>query len=310
MIDWQGKRVLVTGGAGFIGSHLVDRLVELGAVVVVLDDFSTGRVENMDRAPAQLITADVCSIAACREACAGVDTVFHQAALANVPRSLERPAECIDVNVRGTATLFEAARDAKVRRIVFASSSSVYGDRTYLTGGDAPPSSPYALSKMMTEALAETFAASYGMELIGLRYFNVYGLRQTLESDAVVPRFLYAVTGGAQVVINGDGEQIRDFVHVSDVVEANLLAASCVDTNDAVIVRRRIAYSVLDVGTGRGVCLNHLAKLISPRPPLRRPARDGDVRHSVAHTSFAGSSLGFHAKVTLEEGLALTKATL
>jgi nucleoside-diphosphate-sugar epimerase len=316
MIDWQGRRVLVTGGAGFIGSHLVDRLVELGARVRVLDDFSTGREDNIHRrrigslAVAEqsraitVISATIEDAGICRKACDEVEIVFHQAALANVPESLREPGACIGVNVAGTATLFEAARDAKVQRVVYASSSAVYGNGRALRcrpegyaeheGEEGCASSPYALSKQMNEQLADMFASCYEMEFVGLRYFNVYGPRQIADSGAVVPCFLRAAAASAQLVINGDGGQTRDYVHVSDVVEANLLAAA------APLAVRSAAFNV---GTGRAVSLNTLAKLISNRPALHADARPDEARHSVADLTRARNALGYLPKVALEDGI-------
>ena len=308
MFDWQGRRVLVTGGAGFIGSHLVDRLVELGTDVKVIDNLSTGRATTFVNR-VRFTVADIRSLDSCVAACEDIDTVFHQAALAHVPRSLERPAECIDVNVRGTANLFEAARDAKVRRVVYASSSAVYrgiphGNGVLMEGGtyEDEATTPYALSKQVNEQLAGLFARCYDMSFVGLRYFNVYGPRQRLESGAVVPALIDAGESSGRFTINGSGEQVRDYVHVSDVVEANLLAAS------APSIAHGEAYA-LNVGTGRGVTLNYLAGLCVG-PPRHGPAREHDADRSVASTSCALAEIGFTSKITLEEGLALTMAAL
>ncbi|MFP5287555.1 MAG: NAD-dependent epimerase/dehydratase family protein, partial [Thermoanaerobaculia bacterium] len=224
--DLQGVSVLVTGGAGFIGSHLVDALVARGARVRVLDDLSTGRRENLQ--DAELIEGDIRNPEICRAACEGVEYVFHQAALGSVPRSLIDPGASIAVNVTGTANVFAAAREA--RRVIYASSSSVYGDGETVVkreGEEGRPLSPYAASKAMGEELAEVFGRCYGQELIGLRYFNVYGPRQSPDGPyaAVVPRLFQACREGEAPVIHGDGEQSRDFTWVGDAVLANLLAA-------------------------------------------------------------------------------------
>ncbi len=214
----NGRRTLVTGGAGFIGSHLVDALLARNARVTVLDDLSTGRLENLggnlDRIT--FLRGDVRDLQTCRRACQGADLVFHQAALGSVPRSMADPASTFAVNVGGMANVLTAARDAFVRRIVYASSSSVYGDSETLPkreGDEGRPLSPYALSKSTCEEVAAVFARCFGMDLVGLRYFNVYGPRQDPEGPyaAVVPRFFAAALAGEPPVVHGDGEQSRDF---------------------------------------------------------------------------------------------------
>ena len=243
-----GVRVLVTGGAGFIGSHLVDALVGVGARVKVLDNLSGGRLENLasSRSALEFIEGDIRDGRACAAACEGTQVVFHQAALGSVPRSLAEPATSIAVNVGGTANVFAAARDAGVRRIVYASSSSVYGDSAILPkqeGQEGLPLSPYALSKKMNEELADVFGRSYGLEFIGLRYFNVYGPRQDPNGPyaAVIPRFFSANIKGEPAVIYGDGEQSRDFTFVADAVRANLFAA---------VADRRASGAAYNVGGG------------------------------------------------------------
>jgi len=307
--SFAGERVLVTGGAGFIGSHLVDALLERGAEVRVLDNLSTGSRRNLahlgDTVDFRL--GDIRDPVACAEAMQGVRRVFHQAALGSVPRSLEDPGSTIDVNVAGTARIFAAARDAGVRRVVFASSSSVYGDSASLPkreGEEGKPLSPYALSKQMDERLAETFQRSFGMEIVGLRYFNVYGPRQNPEGAyaAVIPRFFKAYLGGDSPVIFGDGEQSRDFTFVRDAVSANLLAASA----DAGCCGR--AYNVAG---GRGTSLLELARLVgesvgTPRPPRHEAPRAGDVRHSLADLTLSRGSLGYSPEFDLPEGLPLS----
>ena len=300
--------MLVTGGAGFIGSHLVDALVARGARVRVLDDLSTGRIRNLDASADRIDfqRGDVRDAAACREAMRGVAYVFHQAALGSVPRSIADPATTIDVNVGGTARIFAAARDSGVRRVVFASSSSVYGDSERLPkreGEEGRPLSPYALSKQVDEQLAATFARCYGLELVGLRYFNVYGPRQDPEGAyaAVIPRFFKAYLDGAAPVIFGDGEQSRDFTYVADAVAANLLAGSA----DAGGCGR--AYNVAG---GRGTNLLELARLVGEaaggaRPPTHAAPRPGDVRHSLADLTLSRESLGFSPEFELPEGLPL-----
>ncbi len=305
----EGVAVLVTGGAGFIGSHLVDALVGSGARVRVLDDLSTGRPDNLaDRADEiELIEGDVRDAGACRRAAAGVELLFHQAALGSVPRSLVDPATTLAVNVQGTANVLTAAREAGVRRVVYASSSSVYGDSPRLPkreGEEGEPLSPYAASKRMTEQLAAVLARCYRLPVVGLRYFNVYGPRQDPAGPyaAVVPRFLTAgLTGGAPQIY-GDGRQTRDFTYVADAVCANLLAAA------APVVDGR----ALNVAGGRGVSILELARLVgrltgNDRPPEHRPPRPGDVPHSTADLERARAELGYQPRADLEEGLAATR---
>jgi len=304
--NFEGERVLVTGGAGFIGSHLVDALLARGAEVRVLDNLSTGSRSNLARAQGRIDfrLGDIRDSAACHDAAAGVSYVFHQAALGSVPRSLEDPGTTIDVNVGGTARVLAAARDAGARRVVFASSSSVYGDSERLPkreGEEGRPLSPYALSKQMDEELARSFQRSFGMEIVGLRYFNVYGPRQNPEGAyaAVIPRFFKASLRGEAPTIFGDGRQSRDFTFVEDAVTANLLAAGA----DAGCCGR--AYNVAG---GRGTDLLELARLIgesvgSPRAPLHAAPRAGDVRHSLADLSLSRSSLGYSPEFDLPEGL-------
>jgi len=303
------RPVLVTGGAGFIGSHLVDALLAEGRRVRVLDDLSTGRRENLAEARAaggdalDLLVGDLRDSEACERACRGVDLVYHQAALGSVPRSLADPATTIAVNVAGTANVFAAARDAGARRIVYASSSSVYGDSAELPkreGREGRSLSPYATSKRMGEALAEIFAASYGLELVGLRYFNVYGPRQSPEGPyaAVIPRFFEAALAGRAVTVHGDGGQSRDFTYVSDAVQANLLAA-----------RPEAPSGVYNVAGGRRTTILELAHAIQGElgvtaPPEHGPPRPGDVRDSLADLERAGRALGYRPEVPLEEGLA------
>jgi nucleoside-diphosphate-sugar epimerase len=304
--DFRGDAVLVTGGAGFIGSHLVDALVERGARVRVLDDLSTGSRDNLahhgDRV--ELLQGDLRDLDACRHACRGVRFAFHLAAVGSVPRSLEQPAATIAVNVAGTANLFAAARDAGVERIVYASSSSVYGDSQTLPkreGEEGAPISPYALSKAMNEELAATFARCFGQQLVGLRFFNVYGPRQSPQGPyaAVVPRFLAAIGNGEPMEIHGDGEQSRDFCYVDDAVAAALLAAAA----PAAACGR--AYNVAG---GERVTLNELAARLaavagSTAAAVHTAPRAGDVRHSQADLGAAREQLGYAPRVSLEEGL-------
>ncbi len=299
--------MLVTGGAGFIGSHLVAALVERGASVRVLDDLSSGREANLEavRDAVDLQVADLRDPVACGKAVAACELVFHQAALGSVPRSIEDPATSIDVNVTGTARLLAAARDAGVRRVIYASSSSVYGDSEALPkreGSEGRPLSPYALSKAVGEQLAATFARCYGLECIGLRYFNVYGPRQRPDGPyaAVIPRFFDAALAGTPPTIHGDGEQSRDFTAVDDAVEANLLAARVPLDAPAVAV---------NVAGGQRATVNELARRIldlcgASVEPQHGPPRPGDVRHSAADLHRAEAILGYRPRVELAAGLA------
>lgn len=310
IVDFKGLGVLVTGGAGFIGSHLVDELLARGATVRVLDNFFSGHRENLaqciDRI--DLVEGDIRNLDICKKAVDGVAYVFHQAALGSVPRSMDEPALSIEVNVGGTTNVFAASRDAKVRRVVYASSSAVYGDSTRLPkkeGEEGKPLSPYALSKWMNEELADTFARCFGLETVGLRYFNVYGPRQDPNGPyaAVVPRFFDACLRGVAPTIYGDGTQSRDFTFVADVVRANLLAASAPASSCG---------RGYNVGAGGTTSVNDLANTIIDVTgvklrPNYEPPRAGDVPFSQADVSDAKRNLGFEARIVLSDGLGRTK---
>jgi nucleoside-diphosphate-sugar epimerase len=299
--------VLVTGGAGFIGSHLVDALVERGATVRVLDNFSTGRRLNlahvMDRV--KIMEGDIRDLDVCRNAAEGVEVVFHQAAIGSVPRSMKDPSATFAANVQGTMNVFAACRDAGVIRIVYASSSSVYGDSAGLPkreGEEGEPLSPYALSKLVGEEIAAMFARCYGLEAVGLRYFNVYGPRQDPLGAyaAVIPRFFRAALRGEPLVIYGDGLQSRDFTFVEDAVRANLLAAGA--------PAETACGAAYNVAGGAQTTVIELARLIGEASgqtitPVHDPPRQGDVLHSLADLSLSESGLGYKAKTGLSEGL-------
>src|SRR5690242_17256252 len=300
-------RALVTGGAGFIGSHLVDALVARGSDVVVLDDLETGFRENVHR-DAQLTIGSVADPDAVHDAMAGCELVFHQAAHKAVLRSVEHPLPTDTVNTHGTLSVLEAARDLGVRRVVHASSSSVYGGAAPLpTPEDAPlrPRSPYAVSKLAAEEYCRVFAELYGLETVALRYFNVYGPRQRPDAlyAAVIPLFIDALLNQRAPVVHGDGRQSRDFTYVSDVVRANLLAAradAAASTGRVYNVAAGNEWTLLDVLRVLGEQLG-----VEPQPQFADP-RPGDVRHSRADAHAAERDLGFRAAVGLDDGLRLT----
>ena len=307
-------RCLVTGGAGFIGSWLVDTLIDNGHEVVVLDDFSSGHRHNLARATESdsftLLTGSVTDIEACRNACEGVDRVFHLAALTSVHRSIAEPVQTHEINTGGTVTLFISARDAGVKRIVWASSTAVYGNPECLPVVESlpvAPLSPYAATKAAGEQYACAFSEVYDMQIIGLRYFNVYGPRQDPDSDyaAVIPIFVRKALEGERPVIFGDGGQTRDFVFVRDVVAANMRAAF-----DAPDSAGGAAYNI---GTGTAVSVLDLWRTIAaaenmPAEPEFAPTRPGEVRDSVADITAAHTTFGFTPATDLRTGLKETIA--
>jgi nucleoside-diphosphate-sugar epimerase len=302
--------VLVTGGGGFIGSHLAGALLERGHRVRVLDNFATGSRSNVLGLgeDVELIEGDIQSYERASNAVAGCEVVFHQAALPSVPRSVQDPLTSNATNVIGTLNVLLASRDHGVRRVVCASSSSVYGpgDGAAPKREDQPavPISPYATAKLAGESYARSFTAVYGLETVALRYFNVFGPRQdpTSQYAAVIPNFIGALLAGERPVIFGDGEQSRDFTYVSNVVEANLLA---MDASSAV------AGEVYNVACGERVTLNHLVGelrelLDADVEPIYAAPRAGDIRHSLADLSRAREALGYEPSVLLREGLERT----
>jgi nucleoside-diphosphate-sugar epimerase len=289
--------VLVTGGGGFVGSHLVDALLDRGLRVRVIDNFATGQPQAVN-ARAQLLRADIRELESIRPAFAGVDCVFHVAALPRVPLSIERPVETHMVNVVGTLNVLVAARDAGVRRVVYSGSSSAYGDqpRLPLREDMAPnPMNPYALQKLTGEQYARLFHRLFSLQTLTLRYFNVYGPRMATEGAyvTVISVFLRARRAGKPLTICGDGEQSRDFTHVRDVVRANVMALDC-----AVADGRAI-----NIGNGRNITINRVAELIGG-PTVKIPARPGDARHTLADNGEAGRILGWRPEVVFEDGLA------
>lgn len=295
----SAERVVVTGGAGFIGSHLVERLLEEGYRVRVFDDFSSGTRENLQSSlrSIELCEGDIRDIDACRRAMKGSEFVLHHAARASVPASIDDPTTTMAVNVAGTANVFLAARDAKVRRVVYASSSAIYGNAPNLPSREQDVgvlSSPYALSKHTNEELANLFAELYEMDFVGLRYFNVYGPRQDPAATyaAVVARTLAACRAGETPVVHGDGEQSRDFVFVRDVAYANLLALQGTWTGGS---------RIYNIGSGQGTTINQLVATIQQETGsscrvAHTNARQGDIRESVADCSRAQSELGWQAR--------------
>lgn len=301
-------RALVTGAAGFIGSHLAARLVSEGHDVVGLDDLSEGVTENLDRAPGmRFVRADLRDAEAVRSAASGVEVVFHQGAKRSVPRSIREPELFTDVNVLGTLNVLLAAREAGAR-VVSASSSSVYGDQQVfpLVESMPPlPRSPYAASKLAGEAYCRAFTVSMGVPTVSLRYFNVYGPGQDPASEyaAVVPRFALACLTGRRPVIHGDGEQARDFTYIDDVVEANLLAARA--GGDAHGLPFNIGGG--EEPTSVNDALRIVAELIGVSPdPVFEPPREGDVRRTEADVSLARELLGYDPAVGMRVGLQRT----
>ena len=303
------KRVyLVTGGAGFIGSHICERLLKEGQSVRVLDNFVSGKESNLESigGDVDLIRGDIRDAQTVAGAVKGVDIVFHEAALGSVPRSVADPVTTHEVNITGTLNVLLAARDAGVRRVVYASSSSVYGDTKVLPkheGMTGQPLSPYALSKLAGEHYINVFNRVYGFEAVSLRYFNIFGPRQDPESQyaAVIPRFVQALLEGRQPVIYGDGLQSRDFTYVENVVEANLLASEAdAASGRAFNVACGGRYSLLDL-------LDKLKQILgSSIEPIHEAPRAGDVRDSQAAIEAAQNALGYRVKVGFDEGLRRT----
>ena len=301
-------KVLVTGGGGFIGSHVVDRLLAEGHEVRALDNFTTGRRENLDGVldDIELVEGDIQSYERAHTAVRGCDIVLHQAALPSVPRSVLDPLTSNASNVIGTLNVLLAARDSGVRRVVLASSSSVYGANPELPkheGLQTRPIAPYAVAKLAAECYAQSFFCVYGLDSVVLRYFNVFGPRQDPRSEyaAVVPKFIVAALQGTSPVIFGDGEQTRDFTYVQNVVQANLLA---MDAPEA-------AGKVFNVAYGDSVTLNRLVQLFGEATgrPLAvdyAAPRPGDVRHSRADITRARIELGYEPEIDLSEGLRRT----
>jgi nucleoside-diphosphate-sugar epimerase len=318
-VDWkklhgtafQGARVLVTGGAGFIGSHLSEALATMGAKVVVLDDLSGGSESNLDGfGPVEFISGTILDEQTLKGAIQGCRFVFHQAALGSVPGSVAEPRKYHDANDRGTLNVLEAARAAGVKRVMFAASSSAYGDSPELPKVEtlAPQAlSPYAANKLACESLMSAYANSYGLDTVALRYFNIFGPRQNANSAyaAVIAAFASMMLAGKKPTIYGDGEQSRDFTYVANAVHANLLAARR---------EQNLAGMVINVACGTRISVNQLASTMAEQlgradlTPNYGPTRAGDVKHSIADLTRARTTLGYEPIVDFKTGLGATMA--
>jgi len=311
--DIRQKSFLITGGAGFIGSHIVDYLLTNGARKVrVLDNLSTGLQSNVDlftqHPHYEFVLGDIRDTATCQLACAGMDFVSHQAALGSVPRSVKDPVSTNEVNVTGFLNMLTAAKDAAVKTFVFASSSAVYGDEPHLPKVEeriGNPLSPYAVTKKTNELYADVFSKLYGMNIIGFRYFNVFGERQDPNGPyaAVMPLFVSGIINNAAVFINGDGEQTRDFTYVDNAVQANIRGMLSADTDSF--------GQVYNIAVGEKFSVNFLYKAIRdllqiPHEPTYRQEREGDIRNSLADISKAKRLLGYNPQYRFEDGLKLT----
>ena len=311
----SSARYLVTGGAGFIGSHIAATLLKQGESVRVFDNYATGRPSNLEAfkgLPGQIevIPGDLRDMDAVTRAVQGVEVVFHQGALASVPRSIADPVKSLEVNINGTQNVLVASRDAKVRRVVFACSSSVYGNTPTLPkheGMPTAPMSPYAIHKLTGELLCGVFTRIYGLETVALRYFNVFGPRQDPKSEyaAVIPRFLTALINHERPVVFGDGEQTRDFTYIDNVVQANLLAATAPDA----------VGDFMNIGCGERISLNEVLRVAGELLGVEvnteyRDSRPGDVRDSLADISKAQRLLKYNPTIKFQEGLAHTLEAL
>ncbi len=303
---------LITGIAGFIGSSLAHELLRRGEQVRGVDNFATGRRENLGQILGQIDfrEADILDLDAMKSACTGVDYVLHQAAIPSVPKSVLDPIGSNRANVDGTVNVLVAARDAEVKRVIYAASSSAYGDTPTLPKHERmtpDPISPYAVAKLASEHYMTSFYRCYGLETVALRYFNIFGPRQdpTSPYSGVLAKFITQMLAGQQPTIFGDGEQSRDFTYIDNAVEANLLACKA--------PAEQAAGKVFNVATGRRVTLNETFKLLQTLTsysgcPIYRPERGGDIKHSLADISAAAEHLGYKPKVNFEDGLRQTVA--
>ncbi len=296
-------KYLVTGGAGFIGSHIARTLLRQGSQVRILDNFSSGKRENLKGLDVEILEGDLRDVSKVAQAVKGVEIIFHEAAFVSVPESMEKPQECFDVNITGTSILFEAARKANVRRVVIASSAAVYGNSDAMPLGEETPLrqlSPYAVSKRVAEMYAELFTHQFGLEVVALRYFNVYGPRQRPDSmyAAAVPIFIRCLLDHKPITIYDDGGQTRDLVNVSDVVQANLLASE----------HPAAPGQIFNVCTGVETRLLDLVDIlyqIFPDAPkhVHAEPRAGDIYRSIGSPQKAMDMIGFKSQVTLSEGV-------
>ncbi|SCJ98223.1 dTDP-glucose 4%2C6-dehydratase 2 [uncultured Clostridium sp.] len=305
------SKFLITGGAGFIGSNLCEAILNMGYSVRVLDNFSTGKEENIngfiDNEKFELIKGDIRDIDVCNKACKNVDYVLHQASWGSVPRSIEMPLIYEEINIKGTLNMMNACRDNNVKRFIYASSSSVYGDSTALPkieGEEGNVISPYALTKKVCEEYGRLYYKIYGLETVGMRYFNVYGKRQDAEGNyaAVIPKFIKNILNDKVCTINGDGKQSRDFTYIENVIEANLKA--CVASND-------VAGEVLNIAFGGREYLIDIYYKISRLlerdiNPKFGQERIGDIKHSNASIEKAKRLIGYEPEYSFEDGLKLT----
>jgi len=304
----KGKKILVTGGCGFIGSHIVDGLLGAEAKVVVLDNLSSGKLANISHCQEKIefVQGDIRDEGSLEKAFSGIDCICHQAALRSVPKSVNRPADYNDVNVTGTLRLFIKAKEKGIKKIVCASSSSVYGDREDFPEKEtdvALPISPYAATKLIVEHYAYVFSKLYGMEIANLRYFNVYGPRQSLDDDyaVVVPKFIHCLLNEKRPPIYGDGKQERDFTYIQNVVTANLRALSAAG----------LSGQVFNVADGKPKSVNYLLDVLNQVTGRRviaqyLPERAGDVRKTHAQIETARKFLGWDPEVDFTEGLRRT----
>ena len=310
-----GDKVLVTGGAGFIGSNLCETLLNNGNKVICLDNFLTGEKKNisefLDNKNFELFEADIRNVDACKEIINGVDIVFHQAALGSVPRSIENPATTNEININGFLNILIACKENKVKRLVYASSSSVYGDHPVLPKVEeniGNPLSPYAVTKQVNEMYAKVFSNLYGMEIIGLRYFNVFGKKQDPEGQyaAAIPKFIKLLMKGEAPVIYGDGSQSRDFTYIDNVVSANILAATSKN--------KEATNNVFNVACGNRTNLNELCSILNELlsknkkdfrivNPEHSTIRKGDIKDSLANIEKARNILGYNPDCDVKKGL-------
>jgi UDP-N-acetylglucosamine 4-epimerase len=314
-MNFEGKHILVTGGAGFIGSNLVKKLLEKGAKVTVLDNFLTGKEENIEPFKTNsnfiFINGSITDVETCQKACIGIDAISHQAALGSVPRSIEFPHNSHAVNATGFLNMLHAAKENNVKRFVFASSSSVYGDSTISPkkeGDEGNLLSPYAVTKELNEQYAKVYARLHQMETIGLRYFNVFGPNQDPNGvyAAAIPKFIHKMMNGEEIIVNGDGEQTRDFTFVENAVYANMLALSSTNTDSF--------GDTFNVACGSNYSLNFILETIksflvehyryhNSSYITYGPDRPGDIRHSLADISSIENKLGYTALYSFKEGI-------